>query len=292
VTDRAAEIDETEPADGADQAARYDRIAEGYAQWWAPVLAPSARALLDWFGDELDGTPARLLDVGSGTGTLTVAALARWPGVRVDAIDASGEMQAATARAVRALPGGTDRFAGTTAFADRLPFPDGSIDAAMSSFVLQLVPNRSRALREIRRVLRPGGRLAYVTWVHDSRSWRPDEILDDVLDDLGIGAREDERGDGGVAGDLVSADSAAAGLRSAGYREVRAEAARLRHRFDPDSYTAFVTEFDEQDLIASLEPDLRARFVRELRRRLTRLRATELVLDTPIAYATGRKPDR
>ena len=34
---------------------------------------------------------------------------------------------------------------------------DGSVDAAVSSFVLQLVPNRFRALREVRRVLRRGG---------------------------------------------------------------------------------------------------------------------------------------
>jgi ubiquinone/menaquinone biosynthesis C-methylase UbiE len=278
--------------DQADLAERYDRVADGYARWWAPVLAPSARALLDRFGHELDGRPARLLDIGSGTGTLTVAALERWPTVRVDAIDASREMLAATERAVRAHPGGSDRFAGVTAFADKLPFPDHSFDAAMSSFVLQLVPNRSRALREIRRVLRPGGRLAYVTWVHDRRSWRPDEIVDDVLDDLGIGARDDDRNDGGVAGDLRSAESGAAGLRSAGYRDVRAEAAQLRHAFDPESYTAFIVEFDEQALAASLEPALRRRLVRELRTRLRRLRPDDLVLETPIAYATGRKPDR
>ena len=89
----------------------------------------------------------------------------------------------------------------------------------MSSFVLQLVPSRSRALREIRRVLRPGGMLAYVTWVADSRRWRADEILDDLLDELGV-----EEGDDGDepppqpgAGDLPLGRSAAAGLRRAGF---------------------------------------------------------------------------
>jgi ubiquinone/menaquinone biosynthesis C-methylase UbiE len=238
-------------------------------------------------------TGRRLLDVGCGTGTLTLAALERWPQVRVDAIDASGEMVAATERGVVALgAAATDRFTATTAFADRLPFSDDTFDAAMSSFVLQLVPNRSRALREIRRVLRPGGRLAYVTWVFDDRSWRPDEILDDVLDDLDIGARDDERVYDASAGDLPSAEAAAAGMRSAGFREVRAEEARLRHRFDPASYTAFVTEFDEQDLVATLEPELRERLVSELTARLARLSPDTLVLETPIAYATGRKPGR
>ena len=79
-----------------DQAERYDRIAEGYARWWAPVIAPSARAVLERLDDALDGRSVRLLDVGSGTGTLSVAALQRWPDARVDAIDASTEMVAAT----------------------------------------------------------------------------------------------------------------------------------------------------------------------------------------------------
>ncbi|HSK52254.1 MAG TPA: methyltransferase domain-containing protein [Clostridia bacterium] len=273
-----------------DQAARYDRIAEGYARWWAPVLAPFARAVLDLLSGDVDGRAARLLDVGSGTGTLSVAALERWPGVRVDAIDASGEMIAATRATVGRIPERAERFDGATAFADRLPFADGTFDAAMSSFVLQLVPNRHRALREIRRVLRPGGRLAYVTWVVDGRSWRPDEIVDDVLEDLGIEPREDAGIAAPSAGDLPSAESAANGLRRAGFHSVTWRVDRLRYQFDPESYTGFITEFDEQDLVEGLDPDVRARLVRELRQRLGRLRSRDLVLETPIAYTTGLKP--
>jgi SAM-dependent methyltransferase len=275
-----------------DQAERYDRIAEGYARWWAPVLAPSARALLDRFDGALDGRRFRLLDVGSGTGTLSLAALRRWPDAQIDAIDASREMVAATKSAVGTLPDAGARFQAVTAFADQLPFADDTFDAVMSSFVLQLVPNRFRALREIRRVLRPGGRLAYVTWVTDTRRWRPDEILDDLLDELGIedGNDEDEPPPAPGAGDLRSVESAATGLRRAGFHSVTAEGARLRHQFDPESYTGFITEFDEQVLADSLEPDVRARLVRELTARLGRLDPAELVLETPIAFATGRKP--
>jgi ubiquinone/menaquinone biosynthesis C-methylase UbiE len=273
-----------------DQPPRYDRIAEGYAQWWAPVIAPSARAVLDLLASDVAGRPARVLDVGSGTGTLTVAALERWPEVHVHAVDPSGEMIAATRAAVGRIEERAARFEGATAFADRLPFADGTFDAVMSSFVLQLVPNRHRALTEIRRVLRPGGRIAYVTWVVDARPWRPDEVLDDVLDDLEIEARDD----GGIAapssGDLPSPQTAANALRRAGFRDVAWRADRLRHQFDPDSFTGFITEFDEQDLVESLDPGLRTRLRRELRARLARLAPRDLVLETPIAYATGRKP--
>ena len=278
-----------------DQAERYDRIAEGYARWWAPVIAPSARALLDRFDATLDGRSFRLLDVGSGTGTLSLAALERWPEAQVDAIDASREMVAATQSAAAAFPGADRRFHAATAFADQLPFADDTFDAVMSSFVLQLVPNRFSALREIRRVLRPGGLLAYVTWVADSRRWRPDEILDELLDELGVEDGDDDDDEAPPqpgAGDLPSVESAAAGLRRAGFQSVTAEGAHLRHQFDPTSYTGFITEFDEQVLADSLEPDVRDRLERELIARLGRLDQAELMLESPIAYATGRKPER
>jgi ubiquinone/menaquinone biosynthesis C-methylase UbiE len=274
-----------------DQAERYDRIAEGYARWWAPVIAPSARAVLDRLDGALDGRPLRLLDVGSGTGTLSLAALQRWPEAQVDAIDASREMVAATQSGAAQLPGAAARFRAVTAFADALPFPDDTFDAVVSSFVLQLVPNRFRALREIRRVLRPGGLLAYVTWVSDTRRWKADDILDDLLDELALPDEDDEgpaRAAG--AGDLPSVDSAAAGLRRAGFRDVTAEAGRLTYQFDPVSYTGFIAEFDEQVLVDSMEPDIRERFERELPARLARLDPKDLLIDSPIAYATGRKP--
>ncbi len=280
-----------------DQAARYDRIAEGYARWWAPVLAPSARALLDDLDAALDGTPPRrILDVGTGTGTLLRAALERWPDARLEAIDASTEMAAWARDAVRDLPGVEGRATVTTAFADALPFPDDTFDAAISSFVLQLVPNRHRALREIRRVLRPGGTLAYVTWVTDSSRWRPDEVLDDVLDELGIDGGQDGEDDdedepnSACAGDLPSAEAAGTGLRRAGFRRVTVRRSRLEHRFDPTSYAGFVAEFDEESLVSSLDPNLRKRFLDALIRRLGRLDPGDLVLRTPIAYAVGHKP--
>ena len=50
--------------------------------------------------------------------------------------------------------------------------PDGTFDLALSSFVVQLVPNRARVLREVRRVLRPGATFAYVSWLQDGRAFR------------------------------------------------------------------------------------------------------------------------
>lgn len=84
---------------------------------------------------------ARVLDVGSGEGSLQ------------DMVeDCTGLDISATARAKYHKP-----F--VQADARAMPFPDGQFDAVWSIFVLEHVPNPEQALREIRRVLKPGGLL-------------------------------------------------------------------------------------------------------------------------------------
>ena len=82
----------TEQAKADAEARRFDEIAGGYERWWAPVLAPSARTLLDQLAPAIEGGAVEILDVGVGTGNLARPALARWPGIRVTGLDASREM--------------------------------------------------------------------------------------------------------------------------------------------------------------------------------------------------------
>ena len=270
-----------------EQAERYDRIAEGYAQWWAPVLAPTVASLLDRVDTLAANGPARVIDIGTGTGQLALGALARWPEISIVGVDASAGMrEMADANAERQLDGqARSRYSSAVAFADRLPFEDATFELALSSFVFQLVPNRAKALREARRVLRPGGTLAYVSWLQDNRVFEPDMVFDDVLDDLGIGAREGD----GRSGDLPSVERAAGELRRAGFSGARAEAGLLEHSFTVDGYVAFLSEFDEDTLFAELDPELRARLLAELRRRLSRLSLDQMTLRFPIVFASGRR---
>jgi ubiquinone/menaquinone biosynthesis C-methylase UbiE len=272
-----------------DEAARYDRIAEGYDRWWAPVLAPSAVGLLDRL-DPLVGNGAReLLDVGVGTGNLALTALERWPQTRVTGIDASSEMIRAveTLAARRLGEASRGRLRTETAFAADLPFADRTFDLAMSSFVLQLVPNRSRALREIRRVLRPGATLGYVTWLKDERAFAPDRIFDELLDEFGF---EDEEHDG-RCGDVPSPAGAIGELRRAGFGDATAEATVLEHTFSVGGYISFLVEFDEESLFDEMGTAERRRFLARLRERLTALPADELTFRVPIVYATARRSD-
>jgi SAM-dependent methyltransferase len=264
------------------QEERYDRIAEGYATYWAPVHHASTLALLDEVAGEAGANRRRILDVGTGTGVMAVAAAERWPDAEIDAADISAGMLAVAARTVAAAGEAGTRIRLVQAPADRLPFPGGAFDLVLTAFVLQLVPSRPRALREMRRVLRAGGRLAFVGWLAGELPFAADAAWDEVLAAAGV-----ERESSGGHDDLVSADMAARQLRAAGLSGVTAREDRLVHQFTPDAYAAFVTQFDGGDLMLDLEPAEREAITADLLERLRRLSHDDLRLELPIVYASG-----
>jgi ubiquinone/menaquinone biosynthesis C-methylase UbiE len=271
-----------------DQGARYDRIAEGYARWWSPVHRAATLRLLDDVAAHADasgrrGWPRRLVDVGCGTAAMAVEAVARWPGLEVDATDISAGMLAVAARTVDAAGEAGRRVRLVQAAADHLPFPDETFDVALAAFVLQLVPSRPRVLREMRRVLRPAGRLAYVGWLAGELPLAADEAWDAALETAGLGGRESPGGHD----DLASPTAAIRQLRAAGLSRVTAREDRLVHQFTPDGYAAFVMRFDDGDLVASLDEDRRAALEADLVGRLSALPEAGLRLELPIVYASG-----
>ncbi|MBA3877001.1 MAG: hypothetical protein C0498_08705 [Anaerolinea sp.] len=272
------------------QGAPYDRVAEGYARHWAPVIRPAAIRLLDHLAPVLPAGSPHLLDIGTGTGALALAALERWSTARVTGIDVSSEMARRAELEVdgRLPPDARLRFTTVIAFADRLPFPDGTFDAAMSSFVLQLVPDRGAALREARRVLRPGAPFGYVTWLrHLGQADPPDLIFEETLDELGFDPPEQDP----PGRDPASPRAAADGLRRAGFRDVRAWPDTLEHRWTPRSYLDFVEGFAEESLFDELVPRERRALRRRLMERLSSLAPGDLRFRSPIVYVAGRAAD-
>ncbi|MGA2493101.1 MAG: methyltransferase domain-containing protein [Roseiarcus sp.] len=147
-----------------------------YAVWRASALGAvtetlELRTILDLTG-ELNG--ACMLDVGCGDGALACAAAKR--GADVVGVDPEPAMLEAARSRAR-----SDGVAATflEGRAERLPFPDGAFDVVAAVTVLCFIPDAVRALREMARVLRPGGRLVtgelgrWSTWAaaRRLRSW-------------------------------------------------------------------------------------------------------------------------
>ena len=104
----------------------------------------------------------RVLDVGCGTGTLTIAARRQTgPTGEVHGIDPSAEM-IGVARQKAAKAGVDARF--QTAVIEKLPFPDGHFDLVLSSLMLHHLPAdvKRAGFAEVHRVLKPGGRFLAV----------------------------------------------------------------------------------------------------------------------------------
>ena len=125
-----------------------DMLVPALMQEWAPRVADAAGIRA---GD-------RVLDIACGTGVLTAEAARRTgPTGSVTGLDLSPEMLAVAAR----LHPGLRWQQGS---GDALPFPDQSFDAVVSQFGLMFFPDQVAGLREMRRVLVPGGRLAVAVW--------------------------------------------------------------------------------------------------------------------------------
>ncbi|MFV2196648.1 class I SAM-dependent methyltransferase [Nocardiopsis sp. LOL_012] len=108
----------------------------------------------------LTGLQGRILEVGAGDGLN----FAHYPaeGVRVSAVEPEPHLRAAARRAARRATAPVEVADGV---AEHLPFADTSFDAAVATLVLCSVADQRAALREVRRVLRPGGRLCFLEHV-------------------------------------------------------------------------------------------------------------------------------
>jgi demethylmenaquinone methyltransferase/2-methoxy-6-polyprenyl-1,4-benzoquinol methylase len=102
------------------------------------------------------GESARVLDVATGTGDVAIAIAESHPDARVTGLDPSAGMLEVARQKLGAL---SDRIDLVTGDAERLPFPDAVFDGAIIAFGIRNVPDRARALAEMARVTRAGGRV-------------------------------------------------------------------------------------------------------------------------------------
>jgi ubiquinone/menaquinone biosynthesis C-methylase UbiE len=136
-----------------DAAELYERyVARHILGPWAPLLVDAARL----------APGERVLDVACGTGAVArVAAERVGPAGQVVGIDLNAGM-IRVARSLRPPRGAPIEWFERSAL--DLGLADGSVDAVLCQQGLQFFPDKARAMREMRRVLRRGGRLALSVW--------------------------------------------------------------------------------------------------------------------------------
>jgi SAM-dependent methyltransferase len=190
----------------------WDLVADEYAEFTTPFFANYARVALDRAGA---GAGSRVLDVACGPGTLALLAAKR--GSHVTAVDFAPAMIQTLGRCAK-----RDAVEVRTQVADgqELPMADASYDAAFSMFGLIFFPDRAKGMRELRRVLVPGGVAAIASWQPMERFLLLADAyatMRNLLPDLPFG--------GGKA-PLGEADEVIHEMRSAGFVEVTVEEVR------------------------------------------------------------------
>ena len=152
---------------------QYDALASEYDSRWGSYVDRSVRATFD----RLDlSDSASVLDLGCGTGALLALLRSRLAEESLVGVDVSLEMLAVARRRL----GGSVRL--VQARAECLPFSSASVDIVVSSSSFHYWAAPAVGLSEIRRILKPGGRLAITDWCDDYLVCKVCDLLLKVTD--------------------------------------------------------------------------------------------------------------
>ena len=256
-------------------AREYSEKADAYARLWSPVIAPMAQPLID----NLPLADARwVLDVGAGTGALVPALCAAAPAARVLAVDRAHGMLRLAPRHVK--------YPLVVMDAQSLAIRSRIADVATLVFMLFHVPDPVAALRDVRRVLCPGGSAGIVTWGSDQgvpglSIWK--EELD------AAGAAPDPRDPIVMQQEKMDTpEKMSALLAAAGYTALRAWTRVFEHRWTVDEVVQVQLGCGmSARRIANLSPEAAAACEARVRRRMALLPAEALVHRPEVLFATA-----
>jgi ubiquinone/menaquinone biosynthesis C-methylase UbiE len=203
-------------------------------------LFENVRSVSEWLVDQVDPQPGQtVLELTAGTGETGFLAAGRLePGGRLISSDFVPAMVQAAQRG--AAQRGLDNVECRILDAQQIDLPHGSVDGVLSRFGLMLVPDQERAMGEIRRVLRPGGRCVYATWGPPDRNPWIFQIVMALLQN-GHAPPGDPFAPGGVFS-LATPERNQELAKTAGFADVTVDELTGVMRFEnPDDYWTYNT---------------------------------------------------
>lgn len=147
--------------------AQFSRWSESYdrsiLQWL--VFSRAHRALIRKLRQRFGDRPAQLLDIGCGTGIFAAQLREAMPNIRTCGVDLVRGMIMKGAQRWRSI---ADHAIAIQGDSERLPFADASFDAITCANSFHHYPHQQIAVNEMRRVLKPGGRLLLIEGYRDA----------------------------------------------------------------------------------------------------------------------------
>src|SRR5262245_23935733 len=252
-----------ERADGGTQLQRmWGAVAGGWAEHAEFVSARGAELTRTLLGLAAPRPGERVLELACGAGDVGIAAAALVsPGGEVVVTDVAPEMTAIACGRAEAL--GLANLRTRELDFEQIDEPDASFDVVLCREGLMLAPDPAQAAREIRRVLRPGGRVAVAVWGPREQNPWLGVVFDAVSAQLGVPTPPP-----GIPGPFsLSADGQVAALfAAAGFADVTIAAQRVPYRAasaeEWGSRTAALAGPPAQRLATLPEPARQALFAR------------------------------
>jgi len=144
-----------------DERARWTASGEAWLRWADSLAGPAERLNAPLLAALGLGPRSRLLDLAAGAGEPALSA-ARLIGP--EGLVAASDLVALPLRRLLGRPEGAAPLLPVAADMAALPFPDGAFTAASCRFGIMFVPDSVAALAELRRVMAPGARVAFLVW--------------------------------------------------------------------------------------------------------------------------------
>jgi ubiquinone/menaquinone biosynthesis C-methylase UbiE len=256
----------------------FDGAAEDYDQKGPSLFRQIGVRLVEWMNIPAG---ARVLDVATGAGANLVPAAGRvGPGGQVIGVDLSNEMLGQANRAARASS--LTNFELGRMDAEALEFPDQVFDAVTCGMALFFFPDMQAALREMRRVCKPGGQIGVTMWgkAPFDPAWK---LFAEMARKKQVEVRMPHK----VA---YSPDEVASLLTTAGWVDVGLESETLDSVYPTEAdWWAFQMTTGSRAAVSRMPKDMRDQFIEEYLATLRPLfQADGLHLPAPVIYARAR----